>query len=254
MQAIDKKHKNLGLIIGITLNAVILIASFQSCDKLTAIPPEPDPPLETVAVMDFTESGGGASGGSEVIKEKPEKDAAPDVESNPVPDPEPETETQDEPSPVVTTPTSSESSDADGAGSSQTPAFDPGSLFGGNGDGNEGGNGAGTGNTVGVGEGPTTGGTGDGIGKGSHRIAIKKPSFKNPEQQAGNVIVKLIIYRNGKVKSASVQRNNENTTAGMSEKQFKVAKEQCMKYLFNEVGDDEPALQGLYITVKFKLD
>jgi hypothetical protein len=252
MQPIDKKHKKIGMIVGVTLNALIIIAAFQSCDKLNPPIEEPDPPLETVAVMDF--SGGGASGGSETTKDKPEQDAAPTTDTKPVTEPEPETQTQVEPSPVISKPATSATSESDGEGTSQTPAFDPGSLFGGSNGGNEGGNGAGTGTGIGPGTGPTTTGTGDGVGPGSHRIAVKKPSFKNPVDQVGNILVKLIIYRNGKVKSATVQRNNENTTAGMSEKQFKVAQEESMKYVFNEVGSDEPALQGLYITVKFKLD
>jgi len=253
MQPIKKAHKRIALYTASGCIALLILLSFQRCDKI-------DPPIKAeeeedaiIAEMDFREPGGGSSGGAQQIAEKPESSAAPQ-NNNPKPaNPEPESQTQQEESPVQETQSSETSSDADQQGTSQQPANDFSNIFGpGSGQDGGDGNGSGSGSVSGPGSGDEEG-SGNGVGDGKYRIAIKKPSFKNPVQQIGNVRVVLTVRRDGTVKSVKVDRNHSLTTA-TSELQFSTAKEQAKKYLFDEDYDGPYDLVRIPIVVKYTLN
>ena len=218
MQGINKNYNRTGKIVGTAFVLLILLMSFMLNIDPPMLVPDEEEEEEVLAVLDFTNAGGGSAGGSETFKEDPVEDAAPDkndVQTDPVPD----QTTQTEPSPVVTKP-SQNSSPADGGGTSQKPANDFGSVFGGNGGGQNGGSGGGSDGTgVGTNGGP---GIGNGIGDGESRIPVKNPVVKNPVQDEGRVMLELIIDRDGNVISVKVLKSHSLTTT-TNEAHFKTA-------------------------------
>ena len=247
MQGIDKNYNRTGKIVGTAFVLLILLMSFMyRIDPPMKVPEEPKE--EVVAVLDFTNAGGGSSGGSETFKEIPEEDAAPDkndVQTDPVP----EANTQTDPSPVVTKP-SQNSSTSNGSGTSQKPANDFGGLFGGNGGGENGGSGSGSNGTgVGPGDGP---GIGNGIGDGESRIPVKNPVVKNPVQDEGRVMLELIIDRDGNVISVKVLKSHSLTTT-TNEAHFKTAEKAAWDWEFNK-DPNGAAKQKLYKSINFTLD
>jgi len=249
MKPIRKKYKNIGMAVALTFNAAILIGSMFSCNKIEKLE-EKD---EIVAVLDFSEAGGGSSGGSPEVSQSKESDAAPDKPVEKPQEAEPETATQEAESATNSSESeSTQTSEHDGEGESQKPANDFGGLFGhggGDGGGDDGGAG-GSGGEVGGGDGP---GIGSGIGDGSGRYTLSKPSVKNPIQEVGDVYIKLIIRRDGSVKSATIMKKHKNTTA-VSPVQFALAKKKALQYVFNSDQTGKHDLVGLYITVKFTLN
>ena len=211
-----------------------------------------NPPFqqETVATIDFTESGGaGSSGGGEKVSDVQEE-AARDAEETETSQEEQETYTEEESeTEVQETATEGGESDSDGE-SNQGDAVNPLYQFGGSGGGSDGGDGGGEGNAPGEGgDGP--GGFGTGIGTLT-RSVLSKPEVKNPMQQTGNVLVEIYVNREGKVEKAKALLNDIKTTTS-HQAHIKAAEKAAKQFKFKP-NKNAAKLEIGTVIVEFTLD
>jgi TonB family protein len=246
MKPINKKYKNIGLATSLVLNAAVflLIPFIPSCD----IEADPPFPTETIVMeMDFSASGGGASGGSPNIANESsstskEVESTSKTESN-------ESQSNIKESTVTQKKPKESKGDGQSASTTENPKNDFGSVFG-SGGGNDGGSGGGSGTGVGPGTGPTIGQ--GGVGSGDGRTVISKPSLINPTQEEGRVMVEVTIDQDGNVTKVAAKRSHSKTTTS-NETLIKEAEKLAKQFKFSK-DYSGPSLQSTVIAINFTLE
>jgi TonB family protein len=246
MKPINKKYKNIGLATSLVLNGAVflLIPFIPSCD----IEADPPFPTETIVMeMDFSASGGGASGGSPSIAEETASSAK-EVESNSKTE-STESESNVKESNVTQAKPKENKGDGQSTSTTENPKNDFGNLFG-SGGGNDGGNGSGTGTGVGPGTGPTIGQ--GGVGSGDGRTVVSKPTLVNPTQEEGRVMVEVTIDQDGNVTKVVAKRSHSKTTTS-NEALIKEAEKLAKQFKFSK-DYSGPVLQSTVIAINFTLE
>jgi len=195
--------------VGIHIVLVLCIIFSKGCMELQ------NPPqftLEEVAILDFSDKGGGSEGAksSEVVEESSSESSKEDV-------------TQEE-SPIQTN-TGTNNAEQVSENTSENPEakYDLTNPFAGEGNA-ETGSATGEGTGVGEGTGPNTGG---GLGDGVGRQVIGNPALDNAYNWEGFVMVEFIIDRNGNVISTRVLYPHPKTSLTLSNSQKAFVEKDC---------------------------
>jgi len=198
--------------VGIHIILLLSIVFSKGCMELQ------NPPqftLEEVAILDFSDKGGGSEGSrSSQVQEESSSESSKE-------------EVTQEDSPIQTnTGTNNAEQESENISEDPEAKYPLTNPFGGEGTA-ETGNGNGQGTGVGTGTGPNTGG---GLGDGKDRQGSLKDSLDNSSNWVGSVMVEFIIDRNGNVISTRVLYPHDKTTVKtLSNKQKKFIADDCKK-------------------------
>ena len=235
----EKKNRTIGIIITSVTHLAVILLLFAFTMGTEA--PEEDPVL---LIMDFTETGSSSRGGSSsAAAESQAETTEPQQAVEPV-------TTQKTKSPVKKSDkkASTSSSSTTKADRKANSAASAAGAFGGNGNGE--GEGDGDGNNSGIGQ---NDGTGPGL-KGFGTIGTgdgSNPTFNNPTQEEGKVLVKLFVNRSGKVTSVEVLSAHKKTTTSDAVLLNK-AKRDGAKYVFS-ANSGRPETSIAYRLINYRL-
>jgi hypothetical protein len=211
LSIVKAKDNKLGWLATAAIHIILLLSIIFSKGCMELQNP-PQFTLEEVAILDFSDKGGGSEGSksSQVQEESSSESSKEEV-------------TQEE-SPIQTnTGTNNAKQESENISEDPEAKYDLTNPFGGEGTAEEG-NGTGEGTGVGTGTGPNTGG---GLGDGVGRQVIGNPVPDNAYFWEGFVMVEFIIDRSGNVISTRVLYPHPKTSLTLSNSQKAFVEKDC---------------------------